>query len=80
MREFEWSECVCGVLIRRPLDAYGSFVLAGWPFEALIDIDGTFPRVTSVVEPELHEDGTVKIPEGSCMSLPFELTGRTDDQ
>ena len=57
----------------------GDFTLAGWAFEALIDIDGTFPRVTSVVEPELHEDGTVKIPEGSCMSLPVELTGERNE-
>ena len=52
----------------------GDFTLAGWPFEALIDIDGENPRVMSVVEPDLHEDGSVKIPEGSCMSLPVEVT------
>ena len=52
----------------------GDFTLAGWAFEAMVDIDGTFPKVTTVVEPELHEDGTVKIPEGSCMSLPVEVT------
>ena len=55
----------------------GDFTCPEWAFEALIDIDGTFPRVMSTVEPEIHEDGTVKIPEGSCMSLPVELTGRS---
>jgi hypothetical protein len=64
----------CG--LRQP----GDFTLAGWPFEALVDIDGTFPRITSLVEPEMHEDGTVKIPDGSCMSLPFDLTGRHDER
>ncbi|MDE2106996.1 MAG: hypothetical protein KGL39_57850 [Patescibacteria group bacterium] len=52
----------------------GDFALAVWPFEALLDIEGDNPKMTSLVKPELHEDGTVKIPSGSCMSLPPEVT------
>jgi hypothetical protein len=42
-----------------------------WPPDALIETDGC---VTAVVEMDVLEDGSVRMPDNACMKMPPELT------
>lgn len=52
----------------------GEFIPAIWPVGAFIQVEGEFPVMTSVIEVEPHEDGSIRVPDNCCMRLPKEMT------